>query len=240
MAPTQTTAPAIRAPVYPALLCLGVTLGAVGQNAAANATGMASGRVYVATFLLLPLALLGARLLYVVTHRDSFRTGWWRVLDRSVGGMALYGGMAVMLPASVAVLAALDVPYWSFWDVTIFLILPAMVCTRVGCLLHGCCAGRVTASRFGLRSWDASGDPTRRLPTQLLEAGAAAILLAVAVAIGPATGRPGELFGLVALGYGAARLFLQPLRSEPGRVTGQLPSLAVVVLALTALAHLPG
>ena len=237
MCPTLITVRGIRIPSYPAMLCLGVLLGMLAQNAAANAAGLPSARVYVATVVLFPIALAGARLLYVAGHWQEYRRDPWQIVNRSSGGMAMYGGLLVMLPASVAVLATLRLPYWRFWDVTSFLILLAMVWTRIGCLLNGCCVGRRTSGRLGLSLRDVTGECARRVPTQLLEAVVAAALLAGAVLAWSQVHRPGELFLLVVASYAVGRFALQPLRAERARVDWMLLlSLALVVLSLTGLA----
>lgn len=219
MRPTLLTVRGLRVPSYQAMFCLGVTLGVVAQNAAANAAGLSAVRVYAATFVLLPIGIAGTRLLYVLGHRHDFRRNPGQILDRASGGMALYGGLLAILPASIPLLAALDLPFWRFWDVTSFLLLVAMVCTRIGCLLNGCCAGRL-----------------RRVPTQLLEAVAGAALLVAALILWPVLDRPGELFLLIVAGYGAARTMLQPLRVEGARRDAMvLISLALVVCSLAAL-----
>lgn len=148
----------------------------------------------------------------------------------------MYGGLFLMLPASVLVLGALDVPYWSFWDVTIFLLLIAMISTRVGCLLNGCCAGRPTRGHVGLWLRDAHGHVERRVPTQLLEALLALVLLCWATVAWMWPPHPGELFLSVLAGYAAGRLILQPLRAERTRFDGpSLFSAALLVASLVGL-----
>ncbi|HKP17851.1 MAG TPA: prolipoprotein diacylglyceryl transferase family protein [Gaiellaceae bacterium] len=220
MRPTLVVLRGIRVPSYQAMFCLGVTLGVVAQNAAANAAGLSAPRVYAATFVLLPIGIAGTRVLYVLGHRHEFRGNPRQIVHRASGGMALYGGLLAIVPASVPVLAALDVPFWRYWDVTIFLLLAAMVCTRIGCLLNGCCAGRL-----------------RRAPTQLLEAAVGAVLFVAALVLWPVLDRPGALFLVTVAGYGAARTVLQPLRAEGARIDAMvLISLALVVSSSAALA----
>jgi len=236
MRPILLTLRGFDVPSYPAMFYVGVVLGVVAQNAAANAEGLPSGRVYAATMLLLPVSLVGARLLFVAAHWSQFRDFPRRIGDRASGGMAMYGGLFLMLPASVLVLAALDIPFWSFWDVTIFLLLVAMVSTRFGCLLNGCCAGRATRSRIGLSLRDAQGHMERRVPTQLLEAVLAVALLCGAAVIRMWTLHPGELFLCVLAGYTAGRLILQPLRAERTLFDGPLMfSAALLVGSLAGL-----
>ena len=84
------------------------------------------------------------------------------------------------------------------------------------------------------------GASTRRVPTQLLEACLAAALLAVAVAVRPVVDRPGQLFLLVAAGYGIGRTLLQSLRGMRTRVDGLLLlSVAIAALAAAGLVLVP-
>jgi phosphatidylglycerol:prolipoprotein diacylglycerol transferase len=215
--PTPVTVRNVSLPTHPALLYLGLVAGIVAQNAVANAAGLPSGRVYVATFGLLPIALAGARLLHVATHWSEYRDDPRQIIDRTTGGMALYGGLLVMLPASLPVLALLAIPFWPFWDVALFPILVTMICARLGCLLNGCCVGRPTTGHLGTWLCDAHGEWARRIPTQLLEATLAAALLIVAITFRLVLPRPGQLFLLAAGLFGAGRLVLLPLRADRSR-----------------------
>ena len=79
MRPVLITRGSLRVWSYPALLYTGLVAGIVAQNYAAHAGGMDAAGVWVATLLLLPCALVGARGLYVVTHWRSYRSdlgGW--------------------------------------------------------------------------------------------------------------------------------------------------------------------
>src|SRR5215467_4969827 len=125
---------------YPALLYVGLVLGVVAGNVAAHAEGIDARAVFVATFLLLVPALLGARLLFVATHWSTYRDDPRRIFARSEGGAAQYGALAMILPLSLPVTSLLGVPVGGFWDAATFTILVGAIFTRVGCLLNGCCA----------------------------------------------------------------------------------------------------
>jgi phosphatidylglycerol---prolipoprotein diacylglyceryl transferase len=219
-------------PAYPAMLYLGVVFGLVAGNVAANATGLDGARVYLASLILLPVALVGARLASVAASWSAYRGSPGRIWRRSEGGQAMYGGL-VAVPLSAPLLAALHLPFWAFWDVATFTMLTGMIFARVGCLLTGCCAGRPTRSRFGVDLPNHVGVRTRRVPTQHIEAGVGALLLGGAAALAASHPLPGSvLLGSVAV-YSLARLFLQPLRESQTRVAG-VPALRAVSGALLA------
>jgi phosphatidylglycerol---prolipoprotein diacylglyceryl transferase len=217
-------------PSYPAMLYLGAVAGLAAGNVAANATGLNAARVYGASLVLLPVALVGARLASVVGNRKVYRGTPGRIWRRSEGGQAMYGGL-IAVPLSVPLLAVLHLPFWAFWDVGAFTLLTGMVFARVGCLLTGCCAGRLTRSRFGMLLADHRGVRARRIPTQLLEAGVGIVLLGAAAGMAAAQAPPGAVFTGSLGAYALARLFLQPLRATQSRVAG-IPALRAVSVAL--------
>jgi prolipoprotein diacylglyceryltransferase len=224
---------------YPAMLYIGLVAGVVAGNATAHAAGIDALRAYVATLILIPLALVGARLLFVLTNWQVYRQNLRRVWDRSDGGGAMYGGLFLALIFSVPLLAALELPFDAFWDVTMFTILVGMIFTRVGCLLNGCCGGRPSRTWGSVYLPNDQGVWERRIPTQLLEAAWAGALLISAMTVWRWLPFEGALFLLVTAGYAAGRLLLESLRElEPGanRFTiYHAMSVSMILLSLAAL-----
>jgi phosphatidylglycerol:prolipoprotein diacylglycerol transferase len=201
---------------YLAMLYLGCVAGVYAGAAVADAEGLDASRfALVAAGLLVP-AFAGARLWFVLQHLDRFRAEPRVAWRTSQGGASLYGGLVLGVVASIPVLALADVPFWSFWDAASVTMLVGLIFTRFGCAMNGCCGGR-----FG------------RFPTQLLEAGWAAIVLAGAIAV-RGTLPDGALFAGVVAAYGAGRAVLEPTRESPRRVN-VLFSLALVVAGCALL-----
>jgi phosphatidylglycerol---prolipoprotein diacylglyceryl transferase len=198
---------------YAAMQYVGLVLGVIAGNSAAHAAGLDAYRVFIATCILLFPALAGARLLHVASHWKFYRANRSRIWDRSEGGAANYGGILVAVPLSIPLLRLLHVPFAAFWDVSMVTIMVGMIFTRIGCLLNGCCAGRPTDSWFGIQLPDHTGVSERRIPTQLLEAGWATVLLASAIIVWPSLPFEGALFVFVSVGYATGRLLLESTRN---------------------------
>lgn len=224
---------------YPAMLYLGLVFGVVAGNYAANLTGLDSARVFVATLILLVPALVGARLLYVASHWETYRLEPTRIWRRSEGGAAMYGGLPLSLIVSIPLLRLLQLSFGAFWDVATFTILIGMIFTRMGCLLNGCCGGRPTEGRFALYLPDHRGIWKRRIPTQLLEAGWAVLLLLGAIGLSDRLPFPGALFLYFLAGYGMGRIVLEFTRNEQDRVgkltIHQAMSVLLVAISITVL-----
>lgn len=222
------------------MLYVGLVVGVVAGNAAAHAAGIDAFRAYVATLVLIPAGLIGARLLYVITYWQRYRRNLRRIWDRSDSGAAMYGGLFLALALSVPLLAAFELPFGAFWDVTTFPILVGMIFTRIGCLLNGCCAGRASEKWGSLYLPNCSGVWERRVPTQYLEAAWATVLVVSAMLVWRRLPFPGALFLLATAAYAAGRLPLESAReAEPGANRFTLYhalSVLMIVAALAALA----
>jgi len=221
---------------YPAMLYFGLLFGIVAGNFAAHVANLNSAHVFVATLLLLVPALVGARLLFVVSHWEYYRREPKRIWRRSEGGGALYGGLPLALLVSLPLLHILRLPFGAFWDVATFTILIGMILARIGCLLNGCCAGRTTEGWLALYLPDHQGIWQRRMPTQLLEAAWAIVLLIGAIVIWHQMPFQGALFLLALAGYSTGRFWLEFTRESQDRVGKiqlyQTTSLVLVVLSL--------
>ncbi len=226
-------------PSYTAMLYLGLMAAALAGDIAARRAGLNTFRAYIATCLLVIPALAGARLLYVTCHWQFYRQNPRLTWKRGEGGLALHGGLILALVLSFPLLKAMQLPWGAFWDTAVFTMLTGMMFTKVGCLLNGCCAGRPSNSWIAL-TLPNGAQSERRIPSQLLELGWAALLLPFAVRLWPRVPFPGALFLCVTAGFESGRLILQSFRERlpgPSRVgIEQLISTAILLCAVAALA----
>ena len=194
------------------MLYVGLVAGVFVGNIAAHKTGTDALRVFIATLVLTPPAIAGARLLYVAAHWSEYRDDTRRIWNRQEGGMAMYGGLPIMLLLSWPVLAALDLSFGAFWDIAVLTIMTGLSFTKVGCLLNGCCAGKQSKSRVAITMTNARGKSEHRIPVQLFEALWAAVMLAGGTLLLGRLPFDGALFLIVAGVYAAGRMALESLR----------------------------
>jgi phosphatidylglycerol:prolipoprotein diacylglycerol transferase len=233
---------AVRIPSYIAMLYIGLLAGTYTTYAAGRAAGL-SGEPFAAAILaLLVPGVLGARLAFVAGQRPAFRREPRRILPRGRESGAVAYGSLLSVPLSVPLLLVLDLPFATFWDAGALGFLAGIVCLRIGCFLNGCCCGCATTSRLGCELADVNGVVARRIPTQLLEAGWAALLLIGATLAGGRMPFAGALFLSTLAAYAVGRFFLDFAREEPrklGRFTiTQACSAIFVLLSATLLVAL--
>lgn len=220
---------------YPTMLYVGMVCGILVAAWMAGRSGLDPNRFVLASMILTVPSLIGARLFFVASHWDFYRNNRARIWRRSEGGMAMYGALLLNVPLSIPLLRVMDLSFAKFWDVTTFAILIGMIFTRFGCLLNGCCSGRPSASWFALNLADHRGIWQRRVPTQLLEATFAAVLLAAVFLLRGHEPFNGAIFCSALLAYAIGRTFLQKLRDDRIVSDSSIIQLASVVLALAGL-----
>jgi phosphatidylglycerol:prolipoprotein diacylglycerol transferase len=182
----------------------------VGVWCGAAVAGLDFGRFGSGSLVLLVPALIGGRLWYALQHRGSGQSG----------GSGLYGGLVLSFAASWPVVQVAGLDFWRYWDGAAVVLLVGMACTRVGCLMTGCCSGRPTGGPLGVRLPDHTGTWRRRYPTQLLEAAWSVAILAVGVALYSPSSPAGTLFLGAACVYGFGRSGLELLRDNAAITSG--------------------
>ncbi|WP_405133046.1 prolipoprotein diacylglyceryl transferase family protein [Nocardia sp. NBC_01388] len=173
------------------------------------------------------LGYAGAKVYTVVLNRESFG----RILQTGacIQGFLLVAFAVLALGSAVAGLGVGPV-----LDATTPGLFLGMAVGRPGCFLSGCCAGRATSSRWGLWSSDRSV-AIRRVPVQLMEAAAAAVIGAVTLGLFVGLGdMGGGLFvGGLAV-YVLARQGLFGLRANPRTARGRALTVGLGLLVLAA------
>lgn len=114
----------------------------------------------------LALAIIGSRLMFVLTHQELFQGGpWWKVIAFWEGGMVYYGGFYAVIAGSALYCYYREIPFWETLDYLIPYIALGYAIARVGCFLNGCCYGQVTGAPWGMIFPTVDNLP--RHPTQL-------------------------------------------------------------------------
>jgi prolipoprotein diacylglyceryltransferase len=221
---------------YPAMLYVGLVCGFYVMYAIAPSVGMARGPAAVAALILFAPAIAGSRVWFVLDHWTIYRRQPRRIWSHSEGGLTLYGGLVLALLLSPAILTALGLHFAEFWDAATFTILVGMIFTRGGCLLNGCCSGRRSDGRLGLRLPDHAGHWERRYPVALLEMAGSAVLLGTSALLLTLGAPRGTIFGVGLAGYACVRFALDRLRvpSPSSHVSHRLALAAFVACSLVA------
>lgn len=218
---------------WPALVALGVAAAVAIQFVLSERAG-----IHAWTVLLLSAAgvisgFVGGKVWYLVVHRRP-------LTDFVQSGACIQGFLLVALAALAGGAALLGLPARTVLDLTTPGIFLGVAIGRPGCFLTGCCAGRPTTSRWGLVSSDRRLT-LRRVPVQLLEAGAGLAIGVVSLVIVLTVPMPisGSVFVAAVGAYTLVRQMLFPLRVDAhtrgGRVAASAASALAVAVAVSTL-----
>jgi len=216
--------PAVIPFIWGPMAAAGIVLALILEGMLSSRDGVAVRAVITVLIVAVTVGIVGAKVWYVVLHRkDGSRNGW------CIQGL-LVGVTAVV----IAGVALARLPLGVVLDALAPGLLFGMAIGRIGCFFAGCCAGRPTASRWGIRSSDRR-ICARRIPTQLIEAALCIMVAtgALAVTLGRDPGGNGALFVASLAAYTLVRQAILRLRSEKRRsVIGGPLTAAIAAAAL--------
>lgn len=198
-------------------------------------------------------AILGARLLYVVTNLDQFQNplevfAWWK------GGVVAYGGFVGGLVAAILFCRIQHINLLAWADCVAPSLCIGLALTRVGCFLGGCDFGRVWNGPLAVRF--PAGSPAfveqRMLgllpsgstaslpvhPTQLYESVVGLVLLLVVWAVHRRQRTAGYALAAFTLGYAVLRYAIEIVRADARRGAFGPWSTSQVIAILTFVAAL--
>lgn len=193
---------------WPALGALGAIVALITQAAILVHENVAVGPSLVVSLIALVSGMVGAKLWYAALH-----PGPWR--QALLGGWAVDGFLMVAPIVAVATLLAFNLSVGVFLDAATPGLFFGVVIGRLGCFFTGCCAGRITRSRWGVWSSDRRVG-ARRIPAQLLESAAALVIggVAAALVLGHAPRIDGAIFVGAFAAYVLVRQALLRVRGE--------------------------
>jgi phosphatidylglycerol:prolipoprotein diacylglycerol transferase len=213
--------------------------------------GLDQNRVLDLGIYIIISALIGAKLLLVITEFSTYAGDPRELLGLARSGGVFYGGLILAVLVALWYIRRVGLPLWTTCDVFAPGIALGHVIGRLGCLFAGCCYGKPTTMPWGITFTNPLaatnvGTPLNVAlhPTQLYEAGAEALILVILLAT-ERRGRPfpGRTFWLYMLLYSLSRFVVEIYRGDPrGSVgllsTSQLISVVLAPLALAMLVYL--
>ena len=236
---------------YGVLLAAAYLLGLQLARVRASARGLDASRILDLGIYIIIAALIGAKLLLLVTDFDAFRSNPRELLTLARSGGVFYGGLILAVVVALFYIRKIGLPLWTTCDVFAPGIAVGHVVGRFGCLFAGCCYGKPTNLPWGITFRDPFaqanvGTPLNQPlhPTQLYEAGAELIILIILLTT-ERKGRPypGRTFWLYMLLYAVSRFIIEFYRGdERGSVgifsTSQFISVLLAPLAIGMLLYL--
>ncbi|WP_307807305.1 prolipoprotein diacylglyceryl transferase family protein [Rhodococcus qingshengii] len=221
--------PGVRLWTWPLLVGLGAVFAIVMQALLLTRMNENATAAVLISILGCLLGYVGAKLWYLVLHRQSLR-------KFVTAGACIQGFLVVSLAVLVLGGAAFGLGVGLLLDVTTPGLFLGIAIGRPGCFLTGCCSGRPTMSRWGMWASDRTL-AVRRIPVQLIEAFAGLLIgLAALGLVLYGTEKPydGAVFVVAAAIYTWVRQLLFPYRADPHTRRGRLLTSAACGIIIVA------
>src|SRR5215467_5112174 len=229
---------------YGVLLAAAYLLGLQLALTRAKARGLDSTRVMDLGIYIIISALVGAKLLLLVTDFQTFRSNPAELLTLARSGGVFYGGLIVAVTVALLYIKRVGLPLWTTCDVFAPGIALGHVIGRLGCFFAGCCFGKPTNVPWAITFTNpfAAANVGTPLnvplhPTQLYEAGAELLILVFLLAT-EKSGRKfaGRTFWLYMLLYAISRYIIEFYRGDERGTVGPFSTSQFISLLLAPLA----
>ncbi len=233
---------------YGVLLAAAYLLGLKLAMGRATVRGLDEARVLDLGIYIIISALIGAKLLLVITDFRTFMTDPSELIMLARSGGVFYGGLILAVSVALWYIRKIGLPLWTTCDVFAPGVALGHVVGRMGCFFAGCCWGRETDVPWAITFTDpyAAANVGTPLnvplhPTQLYEAGAEGLILLLLLSTEKQGSKyPGRTFWLYMLLYAVSRFIIEFYRNDPRGVvlmfsTSQFISIVLAPLALVML-----
>ena len=213
-------------PTYGALLVLAILAGIFTAIRLGRRVGLDSGLVLDFCTWVMMVALVGAKVLMVLTEWSYYRDNPGEIFSLStlMAGGVFYGGFLAALFFTLWYVRVQKLSFWKVADVLAPAVALGQSIGRLGCFSAGCDYGKPTQVRWGVVftsafAHDVSGVPlgVRLHPTQLYESFATFLIFGILLWQFPRRRREGGVFLIYVGLYALARFFLEYLRGDADR-----------------------
>ena len=184
------------------------------------------------SFIVFISGIIGARFLYVIENATYYIKNPMEIIMLQHGGLSWFGGLIFGALFGTIYLKKENLPLYKIFDLIIPFVVIGQAIGRIGCLLNGCCFGKI--SKFGLYF------DTYKLvliPTQIYSS---LILIFIFIILRFLQDRPhteGRIFFTYLILYSLKRFFIEFWRADNmviflGLTVFQIISIVIFFLAL--------
>lgn len=217
------------------MIALGIVAGLILMYYCFKKKGLKTEHIINISLIVLPCAILGARIYYCVFFANDYTFA--NFFDLSSGGLAVYGSI---IGGALAVIMYCLIAKLNFFKVA-DCIVPSLAigqCIgRIGCYFGGCCYGEETSLHFFPLSVEIDG--VWRLATFFYESFATLIICLILIFLIRHIRVNGLVFAGYFLLYGLARFFIEGVRGDSLYFLGfRVSQLLSVLLVLCSVIYI--
>ncbi len=238
---------------YGILIAFAIVLSVILAVKQAKSLNFPEGLVYDTILMIIPCAIIGARLYFVACNLDYYTKNPKAIFDLRSGGLAIYGGVILVFLGGLLMCYIRKIPFRELADYCVVYLPLGQAIGRWGNFFNQECFGTNTTLPWGMtsstiESYLRSSCPTLVStmpvhPTFLYESLADLAIFFILLYIRKHSKIPFETSCAYFALYGTARFFIEGLRTDSLYIgntsirTSQLLSLIFVIVALAYIAY---
>ena len=238
---------------YGILIALALVLAVVLAVKQAKSLNFPEGLVYDTILMIIPCAIIGARLYFVACNLDFYTKNPLEIFNLRNGGLAIYGGVILVFIGGLVMCRIRKIPFRELADYCVVYLPLGQAIGRWGNFFNQECFGTNTTLPWGMTSstveaYLKSSCPTLVAtmpvhPTFLYESLADLAIFFILLYIRKHSKIPFETSCAYFALYGTARFFIEGMRTDSlyigntGIRTSQLLSLILIIASLLYIAY---
>jgi len=232
--------------MYGLMIGIGFLISMYLASRQARKEGLDPDRILDMGVYLLLAAIVGSRILYVLTSWQEFSGYPLDAFAIWKGGLVFYGGLLAAVPIGIWYVRKHKLPVWKTADIMAPYIALGHGFGRLGCFFAGCCFGAPCSGPFCITFSDPHslaplGVPL--VPTQLLESGGEFLVFGLLLLVRRGKKFDGQVFWFYPLFYAILRFIIEFYRGDAVRglyfggiiSTSQIIAIGMVFLSLFML-----
>jgi phosphatidylglycerol:prolipoprotein diacylglycerol transferase len=202
---------------YGFFLAMGMLAGIYMARSEARRYNLDPDKIMDLCFYIVIAAIVGSRLLYVITNLEFYISAPIEIFKIWNGGLVFYGGFIGAAIVVIICLKAYHLPLGKTSDIAAVAMPLGHFFGRIGCFFAGCCYGKACQMPWAVTF--SSPDSLAPLnisihPTQLYESAANLIVFFVMLACRPYKRFDGQLFLMYIILYGINRSIIEMFRDD--------------------------
>lgn len=220
---------------YGIIMATAMLVGVLLAMKRAKKQGMSGDTIVDLALIVLPAAILGARLYYVAFEWQQYKGDLWHILNFREGGLAIHGGVIAAILAGIVFTRYKKLPTWTLADVAAPSVILGQAIGRWGNFINQEAHGGPTDLPWGIMI-----EGVRVHPTFLYESLWNLMVFSLLLVFEKKKAFEGELMLWYAVLYSMGRFWIEGLRTDSLMIgpirTAQLLSLALIVGGSLAIA----
>ncbi len=231
--------------MYGLMIAIGFLLAIMLASRRARKEGINPELILDLGVYLLLAAIVGSRVLYVLTTLQEFRSNPLDAFAIWKGGLVFYGGLLAAVPVGIWYVRKHKLPVWKTADILAPYAALGHGFGRLGCFFAGCCYGAPCSGPACVTFSDPHslaplGIPL--FPTQLFESAGEFLIFGILLLLVRYKRFDGQIFGLYLVFYAVLRFVLEFFRGDAARglYFGGVISTSQIIAIMIALAAVTG